>query len=164
MRSVTPVESPRRPVALTMARMKESPREAAIRDALLQHWRFAGADEDRAGEIYHADAILEFPQSGERFVGVDNFQTWRKQYPAKLDFRVRRIAHEGRLWVVENLISYDSGPWMFTVNILEFRGTKVAHERIYIMDGWDAAEWRTPWAEQFDPLKGITPDDWRVGA
>ena len=147
-----------------MTHMSESPREAAIRDALLQHWRCAGADEDRAGRIYHADAILEFPQSGERFVGVDNFQTWRKQYPAKLDFRVRRIAHRGSLWVVENLISYDGGPWMFTVNILEFRGTKVSHERIYIMDGWDAADWRTPWAERFDPLQAITPEDWRAGA
>ncbi|HEX6474816.1 MAG TPA: hypothetical protein VF114_06990 [Candidatus Limnocylindria bacterium] len=95
---------------------------------------------------------------------MENFQTWRKQYPAILDFRVRRIAHDGDLWVVENLISYDGGPWMFTVNILEFHGTKVAHERIYIMDGWDAAEWRAPWVERFDPQEAITPDDWRAGA
>jgi hypothetical protein len=34
---------------------------------------------------------------------------------------------------------------MYTVNLLEFRGNKVARERIYIMDGWEPAEWRTPW-------------------
>jgi hypothetical protein len=29
---------------------------------------------------------------------------------------------------------------MYTVNLLEFRGNQVAHERIYIMDGWEPAE------------------------
>ena len=48
---------------------------------------------------------MEFSQSGERFVGKPNFLTWRKQYPAKLDFRIRRITGEGDLWVTENLIS-----------------------------------------------------------
>ena len=47
--------------------------------------------------------------------------------------------------VAENLISYDGGPWMFTVNLLEYRDDKVAHERVYVMDGWEAPEWRSPW-------------------
>jgi hypothetical protein len=47
--------------------------------------------------------------------------------------------------VTEYLISYDGSPWMFTVSIMEFRGDHVAHERIYIMEGWEAAEWRKPW-------------------
>lgn len=145
-------------------RMSETAAETAIRDALLRHWKFAGIDEDQAGQIYADDAILEFPQSGERFVGVDNFQTWRKQYPAKLGFGVRRISHQGDLWVAENLISYDGGPWMFAVSIMRFRGDKVAHERIYVMDGWEAPDWRAPWVERFDPLEAITPDDWRSGA
>jgi hypothetical protein len=34
---------------------------------------------------------------------------------------------------------------MYAVNLMEFRDDRVAHERVYIMDGWDAAEWRTPW-------------------
>ena len=33
---------------------------------------------------------------------------------------------------------------MFTLSLMEFRGDHVAHERIYIMNGWDAAEWRSP--------------------
>jgi hypothetical protein len=43
--------------------------EAKIRDGLLRHWRFEGIDYDKSHEIYHDDAVLEFPQSGERFVG-----------------------------------------------------------------------------------------------
>ena len=106
--------------------------------ALKRHWDYSGRDEDVAHEIYHDDAVLEFPQSGERFEGVENFREWRRQYPARLVFHTRRIVHREDLVVVENLISYDGAPWMYTVNLLEFRGDKVAHERIYIMDGWEA--------------------------
>lgn len=138
--------------------------ESAIRDGLLQHWRFEGIDYDKSHEIYHDDAVLEFPQSGERFVGKATFLAWRKQYPAKLDFRIRRISHDGDLWVTENLISYDGSPWMFTVNILQFRGAKIAHERLYVLEGFEAAPWRAKWAEVFDPLEAITPLDWRTEA
>jgi hypothetical protein len=113
--------------------------------ALRRHWEYEGKDYDISHEIYHDDAVLEFPQSGERFEGLENFKTWRKQYPAALKFHTRRITHRDDLVVAENLISYDGKPWMFSVNLLEFREDKVAHERIYIMDGWEAAEWRAPW-------------------
>ena len=119
--------------------------EATLRADLERHWKYSGKDEDIAHEIYHADAVLEFPQSGERFEGVENFREWRRQYPAKLDFKIRRITRSDDLVVAENLISYDGGPWMFTVNLMEYRGDRVAHERIYIMDGWEAPEWRAPW-------------------
>ena len=58
-----------------------------------------------AHAIYHDDAILEFPQSGERFEGVENFREWRAQYPATVDFRVRRITGSGDVWVGELSVS-----------------------------------------------------------
>ena len=108
--------------------------------ALKRHWDYSGMDEDVSHEIYHDDAVLEFPQSGERFEGVENFREWRRQYPARIAFHTHRITHRDDLVVVENLISYDGAPWMYSVNLLEFQGDKVAHERIYIMDGREAAE------------------------
>lgn len=33
------------------------------------------------------------------------------------------------------------------MSIIEFRGEKVAHETIYIMETWEAAEWRKPWRD-----------------
>jgi hypothetical protein len=44
--------------------------------ALKRHWDYSGMDEDVSHEIYHDDAVLEFPQSGERFEGVENFREW----------------------------------------------------------------------------------------
>jgi hypothetical protein len=49
------------------------------------------------------------------------------------------------LAVVECSVSYDGGPWQFGLQLLDFRGDKVARERIYVMAGWDAPEWRAPW-------------------
>jgi SnoaL-like domain len=137
--------------------------QAVILDRLRDHWQFGGVDEDRSHEIYHDDAVLELPQSGERFVGKQNFLTWRRKYPAKLDFKIRRISHDGDLWVAENLISYDGSPYRFAVYILQFRGHKVAHERLYVSEGFEAADWRAEWAEKFDPLESKSPQEWRAG-
>ena len=137
--------------------------DAAVREALVRHWEFEGLDYDKSHEIYHDDAVLEFPQSGERFIGKTNFLTWRKRYPANLQFRIRRITGRDDLWVVEYLISYDGSPWMFTVNIARFRDGKIATEAIYIMEGFEAAQWRAEWATRFDPLASVAPADWMDG-
>jgi hypothetical protein len=95
------------------------------------------------------------PQSGERFEGVVSFTEWRRQYPAEVHCRVRRITAREDLAVVELSASYNGGPWLFGVQLLEFRGDKVARERIYVMEGWEAPEWWAPWrsATPADPLE-----------
>ena len=62
-----------------------------IRTILQLLFEDPGGDVANAHEIYHDDAVLEFPQSGERFEGVDTFTAWRGQYPADVTFRIRRI-------------------------------------------------------------------------
>ena len=119
--------------------------EAELLQTLRRHWEYPGEDEDSAHEIYHDDAVLEFPQSGERFEGVQNFREWRRQYPAKLEFHLRRINHRDDLVVTEYTISHNGAPWLFTVSIMEFEDDRVAHERIYVTEGWEPAEWRAPW-------------------
>jgi len=102
-------------------------------------------DPIRSHELYHDDAVLEFPQSGERFEGVANFREWRSTYPAAVEFEVRRISGSGDVWVRELSVRYDGGPWMLGVAVLEFRDDRVARERIYVTDPWPAPEWRAPW-------------------
>jgi len=121
------------------------PDQSARLEVVRRYWEYAGADVDRAHEIYHDDAVLEFPQSGERFEGVDNFTEWRRRYPAEVRYRVRRITALEDLVVAEVSVTYDGRTEMFGVQLLEFRDDKVARERIYVMDGWEAPEWRAPW-------------------
>ena len=121
--------------------------ETGVRAALTHYFDFSAVhDEGVAHEIYLDDAVLEFPQSGERFDGVANFKEWRRQYPAtKVDFDVRRVRGAADVWVVELRVRYDGGPQMYGVEILEFSGDKVAGETIYVMDAFEAPEWRSAW-------------------
>jgi hypothetical protein len=116
------------------------------RAALVRHFGYIGkANDARSHELYHDDAVLEFPQSGERFEGVENFREWREQYPAHVEFRLRRITGSGDVWVGEVSASYDGGPWMLGISVHEFRGERIARERIYVTETWDAPEWRAAW-------------------
>jgi ketosteroid isomerase-like protein len=68
--------------------------ESTVLQTVRRYFEFSGADVERAEEIYHDDAVLEFPQSGERFEGVATFTEWRRQYPTDPDqvrYRVRRV-------------------------------------------------------------------------
>lgn len=121
------------------------PDQSPMLDQVRRYFEYAGADVDRAHEIYHDDAVLEFPQSGERFEGVTTFTEWRRQYPAEVQYRIRRITAREDVAVVELSISYNGGPWQYGVQLLEFRDDKVARERIYVMEGWEAPDWRARW-------------------
>jgi hypothetical protein len=120
--------------------------ESAVRAALTHYLEHSAAgDEDGAHDIYHPDAVLEFPQSGERYEGVPNFLAWRREYPAKLEYELDRVRGAGDVWVGELRIRYDGGAWNYGVDILEFRGDKVARESIYVTEGWEAPDWRARW-------------------
>ena len=121
------------------------PEPTVVLDKVRRYWEYAGADVDRAHELYHDDAVLEFPQSGERFEGVASFTEWRRQYPAEVRYRVRRITAREDLAVVEVSASDNGGLWQFGVQLLEFRDDKVVRERIYVTEGWEAPEWRARW-------------------
>ena len=123
--------------------------EAELLQTLRRRWEYPAEDEDLVHRIYHDDAVLEFPQSGEQFEGVQNFREWRRQFPAKLEFHLRSSSHLGDRVVTEYTISYKGAPWLFTVSIMELEDDRVAHERTYVTEGWEPAEWRAPWrAEQ----------------
>ena len=116
---------------------------ATVRAMLEQH--FTSRDPDLNHAMYHDDAVLEFPQSGERFVGVENLREWRNNYPANTVVDFREIRGQGDLWIAEISISYDGGPSNFGVSILEFRGQKIARESIYVTEGWEPPEGRAGW-------------------
>jgi SnoaL-like domain len=119
--------------------------EATFRAMLEQNLEHSRSDPELAHSIYHEDAVLEFPQSGERFEGVDNFQAWRSDYPADTTFEFREIRGRDDLWVVELSVTYDGGPRSFGVSIQELRGDKIARETIYVAEGWEPPAWRAQW-------------------
>jgi SnoaL-like protein len=109
-------------------------------------WTGAGVDNETAHALYAPDAVLEFPQSEERFEGVENFKTWRAMYPGNVEYTIRRLERWGDLVVSELLVSYDGGLPMYGVALIEMNADdQIVRERIYVMDGWEAPDWRSPW-------------------
>src|ERR1700736_4730879 len=83
-------------------------RDQEIRAALDRHWAASDANDFEAEHsIYHEDAVLEYPQSGERIRGRRNIQITRTLQPRKKRFKVRRVIGAGDLWVTEYVILYD---------------------------------------------------------
>jgi hypothetical protein len=120
-----------------------------IRVAIDRHWAASAAGDLVAEhEIYHDDAICEYPQSGEIIHGRANLQALRSHHPGKPSgFVVRAMAGEGNHWVCEYVINYE-GKRAYTVSIMEFRNGKVSHETQYFADPFDAPAWRAQWVEQ----------------
>ena len=125
-------------------------RDQAIRAALDQHWTASDANDfETEHRIYHEDAVLDYPQSGERTRGRSNIQNQRASQPNKKRFTIRRIIGNGDLWVTEFVLTYDGEP-SYTVSVMEFRGDKVGRETQYFADPFVAPASRSQWVERMD--------------
>lgn len=122
-----------------------------IRRAIEEHWRASESGDNEAEHaIYEVDAVLDYPQSGERFRGRAAISGQRGGHPAERHFTVLRITGRGNLWVSECIITYDSEPTC-SVSIMEFAGEAVVHETQYFADKFGAPAWRIKLAE---PMPG----------
>jgi SnoaL-like domain len=121
--------------------------EDATRAALEEHWRASEAgDIEVEHAIYAPGAVLDYPQSGERFVGRATIAAQRGAHPADRHFTVRRIVGSGSLWVSECVITYDGVPTC-SVSVMELEGGLVTHETQYFADPFDAPESRRALSE-----------------
>jgi SnoaL-like protein len=115
---------------------------------LQRHWDASDASDFEAEhEIYREDAVLDYPQSGERLRGRRNIQQSRFVQPNKKRFAVRRIVGSGELWVTEFVLSYDGAP-SYAVSIMEFHEGQVARETQYFADPFDPAPSRAHLVER----------------
>jgi hypothetical protein len=125
--------------------------DARIRAGIEQHWTASEhADIETEHAIYAAAAILDYPQSGERFRGRSRIRAQRGGHPAERHFTVLRISGGGDLWVSECVITYDGAP-AYTVSIMEFTDGLVTHETQYFADPFQAPAGRAALAE---PIPG----------
>src|SRR4051794_16250677 len=101
------------------------------RAALQRHWSASDANDfDVEHEIYREDAVLDYPQSGERIRGRHNIRESRLVQPSNKRFTVRRIVGSGDLWVTEFILTYDGVP-SYAVSIMEFQDGRVTRETQY---------------------------------
>jgi ketosteroid isomerase-like protein len=119
-----------------------------IRAALDRHWAASDANDfDGEHQIYRDDAVLEYPQSGERIRGRQNIRLSRTAQPSRKRFNIRRIVGAGDLWVTEYILTYDGQP-SYVVSIMEFRDGKVVRETQYFSDPFSPGPSRAQWVER----------------
>jgi hypothetical protein len=123
-------------------------KDGEMRAALEHHWA-ASEQKDFVleHEIYREDAVLEYPQSGERIRGRHDIQASRFAQPNEKHFAVRRIVGAANLWVTEFVLTYDGRP-SYAVSIMEWEGGKVARETQYFADGFEPGPSRAQWVER----------------
>lgn len=125
--------------------------DSRIRTAIEEHWRASErGDTEAEHAIYATDALLDYPQSGERFRGRAAIAAQRGGHPADRHFSVRRITGHAHVWVSECVITYDGVP-SYSVSIMEFADRQVVHETQYFADPFDAPPRRAALAE---PMPG----------
>jgi hypothetical protein len=120
------------------------------RAAIEAHWAASEANDiEVEHRIYAQNAILDYPQSGERFRGRGSIAAQRAAHAAERHFSVLRITGDnegGRLWVSECVITYDGVP-SYSVSIMEFVGNEVVHETQYFTNSFGAPENRVGLSE-----------------
>lgn len=121
--------------------------ETATRQLITEHFAWAGKDEVAAAEIFADDAVIEWPQSGERIRGKPQIIALHEASPVSIDFEIRRIVGSGDLWVTETTIRYDGARPTKAAFIMEFRDGLVVRETDYFGEPFDPPDYRSAWVE-----------------
>jgi ketosteroid isomerase-like protein len=99
-------------------------------------------------ELFHDDATMDWPQSGERVRGAENRRAIYGAFPQLPTITPRRMTSAGDLVVAEATLDY-GGPTYETVFIFEFRDGKIVTETAYWSEAFDPPQWRAQWVEAF---------------
>src|SRR3954452_17280250 len=121
---------------------------------------------DRLPEFMRPECVHEYPQSGERFVGIDNIRAVFANYPGgvgRQDMESLRVAGQDRAWAMApnfTLISvsgsgnlytsavkarYPDGSDWYIVSMLELVDGLISHATMFFAPLFEAPEWRKPY-------------------
>ena len=100
-------------------------------------------------ELFHEDAVMDWPQSGEQIVGGDNRRGVYRAFPQLPTITPRRMLSAGDLVIAEASLDY-GGPVYASVFIFEFRDGRIARETAYWAEPFEAPGWRAQWVRPPD--------------
>ena len=126
-------------------------------------------DWNAMGDLQHQDFVEEWPQSGERIRGRDNYRAINENYPEGLvkggvsmrrvvgsedrwvmspSFTLLRIEGTGDVYTIEGKAEYPSGDSTFWVAVAKLVDGRIARVTTYYAPPFDAPEWRAQWVER----------------
>ncbi len=102
-----------------------------------------------AAQLLHDDYILEWPQSGERVRGKDNFAALNTAYPAqgKWTFKLNHSTADGDMVVTDVSIS-DGNLQDRCITFSTIRDGKIWKQIEFWPESFEAPAWRAQWVER----------------
>jgi ketosteroid isomerase-like protein len=119
---------------------------------------------DRLDEVYAADAVTEYPQSGERFRGIESLRGQFANYPGlergTTEFEdviggdtyaltpmytVVAVDGSGDRGTALFRTRYPDGTLWWVINVYELDGGRIARTRVFFAPEFEAPEWRAPY-------------------
>jgi ketosteroid isomerase-like protein len=115
------------------------------RDVIEHFWKTMNTNDFRAvGRLLHDDFLLEWPQSGERIRGAENFVAMNELYPAAGPWRftVNRVVAGGPTGASDVTVT-DGERVDRAVTFFELRDGRIWRVTEYWPDPFPPAAWRT---------------------
>lgn len=120
------------------------------KEIIEQFWRaMEGNDFYKAAELLHDDFTLEWPQSGERIRGRENFAKLNTAYPTQgtWHFTINSIVAEGNV-VVSDVSVKDGVRLDRAITFSTIRDGKIWKQVEFWPEPFEAPEWRAQWVEK----------------
>ena len=122
--------------------------EKQNRDTLERYIQeFERGDLDAAADFLHDDYVEEYPQSGERIRGKQNWLSIVNSYPGLPKLIDYSLEVSGELSVLEEILEYESNR-VYICEILEVQDGKIKGIREYFAEPFEAPAWRAKWVER----------------
>ena len=115
-----------------------------------QFWEAMQSNDFRAaGDFMQEEYVLEWPQSGERVRGRENFVAINKKYPAhgRWEFTIHRILAAGDE-VVSDVDVTDGVIRGRVITFSKIRDGKILRQTEFWPDPFEPAAWRAQWVEK----------------
>lgn len=117
---------------------------------------------DRFGDYWHPECVLEFPQSGERFRGIDNVLAQFANYPSmepgtselqeviseptayalSPSYTVIGVEGTGNRGTAVIRVRYPDGSMWYAINLYEVRDNLIHHCRAFFAPDFEPPDWR----------------------
>ena len=120
------------------------------RDIVTHFWHTMQTNDFRAAaQCLHDDYVLDWPQSGERILGRENFIAINERYPAagRWQFTINRLVAEGDQ-VVSDVTVTDGQITGRAITFSTVRDGQIVRQIEYWPDPFEAPSWRAQWVER----------------
>jgi SnoaL-like protein len=102
-------------------------------------------DWEAVGAAMADDAVVDYPQSGEQFVGRQACLNVYRNYPGGSPrYELQRITGGPDVFTIEARGDY-SGELVYLASIVEFRDGKISRQTDYFASAFAAPAWRSQW-------------------